>query len=547
MEAIAERNAASPTASLGSWQGLARVPARQLLTLMIGAAAMIAVIVGSWLWIESSDYRVLYSNLSDRDGGAIIASLTQMNVPYKYAEGGGAILVPAAQVHDARLRLASQGLPKGGTVGFELVDNQKFGATQFQEQINYQRGLEGELAKSIQSLSVVQGARVHLAIPKPSVFLREQQGPSASVLLTLYPGKTLDRAQVSGILHLIASSVPELALANVSVLDQNGTLLSKNGDAADTYGLDATQLSYVHQIEQDTIRRIQDILEPMLGPGNARVQVTADVDFSRVESMAEMFKPNQNAAEAAIRNQQLNESATSSSGGAQGVPGALSNQPPGNGVANIDGKGASAGAGAPQSASPTNTRKDQNTSYELDKTIQHTRKPVGGIKRISAAVVLNFRTKVDDKGKSTSTALTPQEIEQINALVKEAMGFTATRGDSLNIANTAFTAPERETIPETPWWKQPQTISMAKEIGRYVLFAALLGYFIFGLLRPGLKRVFKAASAPELQSIPGPAGSPALALVGEQRTDQLQSARKLARDDPKIVANVVKSWVSKDG
>jgi flagellar M-ring protein FliF len=531
----------------GAWQGLARIPARQLLALMIGAAAMIAVVIGSWMWIESSDYRVLYSNLSDRDGGAIIASLTQMNVPYRFAEGGGAILVPAGQVHDTRLRLASQGLPKGGTAGFELVDNQKFGATQFQEQINYQRGLEGELAKSIQSLSVVQGARVHLAIPKPSVFLREQQGASASVLLTLYPGKTLDRAQVNGILHLVASSVPDLALANVSVLDQTGALLSKNGDAADTGGLDATQLSYVHQIEQSTIRRIQDILEPILGPGNARVQVTADVDFSRIESMAETFKPNQDAAVAAIRNQQLNQSMTTSVAGAQGVPGALSNQPPGNGVAPLDGKIAAVGAAAQAAGVPMSTRKDQTTSYEVDKTIQHTRNPVGAIKRVSAAVVLNFRSKVDDKGQATATALGPQELEQINALVKEAMGFNATRGDSLNIVNTAFNAPEREVIPETPWWKQSGNIATAKEIGRYVLLAALLGYFVFGVLRPGLHRALAARPAPELQGLSGPGGSPALALVAEQRSDQMQLARKLAREDPKVVANVVKSWVNNDG
>jgi len=546
MEALAEKSAGSPPMLPGPWQGLARVPARQLLALMVGAAAMIAVVVGSWLWIESSDYRVLYSNLSDRDGGAVIASLGQMNVPYKFAEGGAAILVPAGQVHDTRLRLASQGLPKGGSAGFELVDNQKFGATQFQEQINYQRGLEGELAKSIQSLSVVQGARVHLAIPKPSVFLREQQGPSASVLLTLYPGKALDRAQVNGILHLVASSVPELALANVSVLDQSGALLSKNGDAADTGGLDATQLSYVHQIEQDTIRRIQDILEPILGAGNARVQVTADVDFSRIESMAETFKPNQEAAAASIRNKQQNESTTTSGGGAQGVPGALSNQPPGGGSAPIDGRAAAGGAPA-QAGAPISTRRDQTTSYEVDKTIQHTRNPVGGIKRMTAAVVLNFRNKVDDKGVPTATALAPQEIEQINALVKEAMGFSATRGDSLNIVNTAFNTPEREVIPETPWWKQPEYIATAKEIGRYLLLATLLAYFIFGVLRPGLRRALKAVVLPELQGLAGPAGSPALALIAEQRGDQLQLARKLAREDPKVVANVVKSWVSKDG
>src|SRR5690242_15428884 len=256
-----------PAGLFAQVQQVSRIPLRQMFVLMVGFAAAIAVGVGVWLWSATPDYRVLYSNLSDRDGGAVVAALSQLNVPYKIADGGGAILVPAAQVHDIRLRLASQGLPRGGNVGFELVDNQKFGATQFQEQINYQRGLEGELARTIQTLSAVASARVHLAIPKPSVFLREQQQPTASVVVTLHPGRELDRGQVNGIVHLIASSVPELSVDNVSVLDQNGTLLSRRRDASDA-GLDASQLSYVKQLEQQTIQRIGDILEPMLGRNN---------------------------------------------------------------------------------------------------------------------------------------------------------------------------------------------------------------------------------------------------------------------------------------
>jgi flagellar M-ring protein FliF len=544
VEAIVEQRTAATASPFGALQGLGRVPARQVLALMLGAAAIIAVIFGSWLWVESSDYRVLYSNLSDRDGGAIIASLTQMNVPYKFAEGGGAILVPSAQVHDTRLRLASQGLPKGGTVGFELVDNQKFGTTQFQEQINYQRGLEGELAKSIQSLSAVQGARVHLAIPKQTVFLREQQGPSASVLLTLYPGKTLDRSQVSGIMHLVASSVPELTLTNVSIVDQTGALLSKNGDAADTGGLDATQLSYIRQIEQTTNQRIVDILEPILGPNNARVQVTADVDFSRVESMAETFKPNQPPEKAAIRLQQTNQSMTTTAAGAQGVPGALTNQPPVGGTAPLDGKAVTSVTAA--TGAPTSTRKDESTSYEVDKTIQHTRSPVGSVKRLTAAVVVNYRKKTDEQGKVSNVALSTQEIEQINALVKEAMGFSQTRGDSLNVLNTAFNAPDQETLPDAPWWKQRDNISMGKEVGKYILLAVVIGYLFFGVLRPGIKRAFKAAEVPEIQSLAGPQGE-ADQAAAPTRGDPLLLARKMAREDPKVVAGVVKSWVSNDG
>lgn len=530
---------APPAGVMRRVEGVTQMPARQIVVLLVGIAAAIAVGVGTWLWSSSPDYRVLYSSLSDRDGGAVVSALSQMNVPYKIAEGGGAILVPAGQVHDTRLRLASQGLPKGGIVGFELVDNQKFGATQFQEQINYQRGLEGELARSIQTLSAVAAARVHLAIPKQSVFVREQQQPTASVLVTLHPGRELDRAQVNGIAHLVASSVPELALDNVSVIDQNGALLSKRRDGSDN-GLDPTQLSYVKQLENATIQRIADILEPILGRGNARVQVTADVDFSRIEAVAETFRPNQDPKAAALRAQQSTQSTTSGAAAApaQGVPGALSNQPPAGGTLVTDaGKNAAANGATP--APPVSTRKDENVTYEVDKTIQHTRGPVGGLRRMTAAVVLNYRKQVDANGKATQAPLSAQEIEQITALVREAMGFNKDRGDSLNILNTAFNEPVKEAIPEVPLWKRPETMHLAMDAGRYLVFAIVIGYLFFGVLRPiwrqaGTIPAPVASSEQALAALPPPA-NPEIAL---------ERARQLARENPRAVASVVKGWVS---
>jgi flagellar M-ring protein FliF len=529
--------------SLGVLDTVGRMPARQLFALMVTAAATIAMAVGAWLWAHEPDYRVLYSNVADRDGGAIIAALGQLNIPYKFTDGGGAILVPAPLVHDTRLRLASQGLPKGGTVGFELMENQKLGATQFQEQVNYQRGLEGELAKSIQSLSAVQAARVHLAIPRQSAFLRDQQGPSASVLVSLHAGKSLDRAQVNGIRHLVASSVPDLTVASVSVIDQNGALSSGPNEPGNER-LDPTQLAYVRQIEQATISRIESILEPMVGPNNARVQVSADVDFLRVESVAETFEPNREPKAATLRSQQtMQSSTTTAAGGPQGVPGALSNQPPAAGTASLDGKAAT--QAATTAGAPTSSRKDDTTSYEVDKTIKHTRNPVGSIKRLTAAVVVNFRKQADDKdkGKSTMVARPAEQLEQINTLVREAMGFNKDRGDSLNVVNVAFSEAEREPVAEIPLWKQPETISLAKEIGKYVAFAALLAYLFFGVLKPLLRRAFevRALSAPDVAALP----QVALA-AGSPGGDSLVRAQKLAREDPKIVANVVKSWVTSE-
>jgi flagellar M-ring protein FliF len=265
------------TTSSALSHSFAKIGPHQLLSILVFVSAFIAIIAVMFMWSTTGDYRVLYSNLSDRDGGAIIETLQQQNIPYKFAEGGGALLVPGDKVHEVRLRLASQGLPKGGTAGFELMENQKFGTSQFLEQVNYQRSLEGELSRSVQSLGAVQSARVHLAIPKTTVFVKEQQKPSASVVLTLHPGRTLDAGQVNAIVHLISSSIPNLPATAVTVVDQQGTLLSSVRSAAET--MDATQLKYVRQLEQDYIKRIEDIIAPIIGAQNVRAQVTADIDF----------------------------------------------------------------------------------------------------------------------------------------------------------------------------------------------------------------------------------------------------------------------------
>ncbi|MEQ1675026.1 MAG: flagellar basal-body MS-ring/collar protein FliF, partial [Candidatus Nitrotoga sp.] len=339
---------------------------QQIVGLLGGLVAIFAIIAGAWSWGQTPDYRLLYSNLSDRDGGAIIESLQQMNIPYKFAEGGGALLVASNQVHEARLKLASQGLPKGGNVGFELMENQKFGVTQFAEQVNYQRALEGELARSVQSIGAVAAARVHLAIPKSSVFVKEQQKPSASVVLSLQGGRMLDSAQVSAIVHLISSSVPELSAKNVTVVDQNGTLLSANHDGANGDGLDANQLKYVQQIEQNYIKRIESLLTPLLGANNIRAQVTANIDFSRIEQTAETFKPNQNPSESAIRSQQSSAAMNDTGSGAKGIPGALSNQPPAPASAPIfAGAGAQGSTTPADNASASNSQKESTVNYEV--------------------------------------------------------------------------------------------------------------------------------------------------------------------------------------
>jgi flagellar M-ring protein FliF len=553
-------------------QGFAELPARSKLGLMLATAALVALVTGSWMWSQVPEYRILFSNISDRDGGAIVAALGQMNVPYKYTEGGGAIMVPAAQVHDARLKLASQGLPKGGSIGFEVMENQKFGTTQFQEQVNFQRALEGELARTIQTLAAVQAARVHLAIPKSSVFLRDSQKPSASVMLNLHVGRTLDKAQISGIVHLIASSVPELSPQAVSVIDQQGSLLSGSTGTKGAGTLDANQLSYIAQIEANYSKRIQDLLEPIVGRANVRAQVSAELDFSESDTLAESYKPNQNQADAAIRSQQLSEEPRPGAAGGQGVPGALSNQPAPAPTAPLVG-GAKPGGAAGQTDAQGNARRDSTINYEVDKTVRHTRNPTGNVKRLSAAVVVNYRKVAeapapkaeeaakDDAAKADATKadaakapvvkakpvpLSPEEMQSLTTLVKDTIGFSQARGDSVNVVNVAFTADDAVEGPvELPLWQQPEVIALAKEFGRNALIGGVALFLILGVLRPLLRQL---ATPPPIPEIPMQDQQLLEQEAEVNRYDEdLQAARTLARQDPRMVANVVKEWVGTNG
>jgi flagellar M-ring protein FliF len=531
-----------------------------------GVAAVLATVVAIWMWSTSPDYRVLYANYSDKDGGAITASLDQMGVKYKFSEGGSAILVPAEQVPDLRLKLASQGLPKGGNVGFELMENQKLGVSQFLEQVNYQRSLEGELARSIQSLGSVAGARVHLALPKPSVFVRDQQKPTASVLLNLQSGRALDPGQVSAIVHLVASSIPELTTGNVTVVDQNGNLLSEQ-PKANALGkqLDATQLKYVEQVQQNIIKQVESLITPIVGKGNVRAEATADIDFAQVDTAAEMYKPNSPPEPQAIRSQQTSEQLGATTGPANGIPGALSNQPPGVATAPLEG-------GAPGAAPQTTTgpaSKNATTNYELDKTIRYEQRPMGGIKRLTVGVVVNYRRTVDPAtGKVTVKPLPAAEVAQINELVKQAMGYSQARGDTMNVANAPFDGVDRPDENGPDWYKDPANLPLAMEIGKYLLIAAVIAFLYFRILRPLMRPVMhkfdEATAMPEEEkkdedqdAVVDLDGKPALGPDGMPVEDEeaprersyranLAMAKEMAQNDPRIVANVIKAWVGSE-
>ncbi len=546
--------AATLTANPTLMQRAAMLEPGQRMRLVMGLVLFLAIGIIGLVMGRQAEWRVLYANLADKDGGAIIAQLSQMNIPYKHADGGGAILVPADRVHDARLRLASQGLPKGSVAGFETMESNRFGMTQFQERLTFQRGLEGELTRSIQALSSVQSARVHLALPNQNGFFREQQKPSASVLVSLYPARSLDRAQLSGIIHLVASSVPELSPSAVSVLDDTGKLLSTPPDSAGGLGgADAQQLQYVQQMEQMYSRRILEILEPVVGRQNVKAQVSAEVDFSQTESTSESHKPNQAPEASAIRSQQTIES-TNGAGNAPaatGIPGATSNQPPAAASAPIN------GASQPLTAaggSANGSKRESIVNYEVDKTVRVVRGGTGVVRRLSAAVVVNNQVSTDDKGKVTSTPLTEQQIDRMTALVRETIGFNKDRGDSVNLMNAPF-AMEKTTLTELPLWKQPQIqdllSSFAWPLGT-LLFAALV---LIGLVRPAIKAIGQPqslvassqvdaviADEPERPRLMAPVSGELAPMTTEQQ--RLEDARKLTRDNPAAVANIVKTWMS---
>lgn len=552
-----------------------RLSEQQKMIFMVAVAAIVAVLVGAILWGKQPDWKVLFSNINEKDGGAIVAILEQQNVPHKFNESGS-LLVPGERVHEIRLKLATQGLPRGGMVGFELMENQKFGTSQFAEQVNYQRGLEGELSRTIQSIGAVQSARIHLAIPKPSVFVRDEQKPTASVLLSLYPGRALDASQIAGITHLVSASVPQLPAANVTVIDQNGSLLSQLKSKLTEAGLDPAQIKYVREVEDSVIKRIDEILKPVLGGENYKVQVAADVDFSQTEQTAEIYRPNNSPESTSIRSQQNSEAANvnQSSGG---IPGALSNQPPVPATAPLtqppvggsagqskagenQGKLEAAGISAPLNAAgqPVSTTKNATINYEIDKTIRHTRQAMGNIRRLSAAVVINYRREAGKDGKMLTKAIPEAEMKQLNELVREAMGFSKERGDTLSIANSPFTMTEKSEA-ELPLWKDPDNLAYAREILKYLVLLGIIAFLYLKILQPLLKAMFPSAqdAKDEPSTVEGVAGAIGhVAIAGEEgeesvQIDQyaikIQKARDMAQNDPKVVANILKEWISANG
>jgi flagellar M-ring protein FliF len=512
------------------------------LLLLVGLAAAVAIGVGIALWSQAPSYSLLFGNLGDADASQLTQALDQAGIPYKVEHG--AVLVPAERVTEARMGLAAKGLPASG--GFSLMEkDQGFGVSQFMENARYQHALETELARTIASLRAVQGARVHLAVPQQSAFVRDRRPVSASVFLQLHAGARPDRGQVDAIINLVASSIPELKAEHVTVVDSQGRLLSSPQEDGESAAREQ-QLEIARRLEEDYSQRIVSLLTPLLGPDRVRAQVVAQIEMSTTEEAREQYRPESQV----VRSEQTSEDLSRSGVGPQGVPGALTNQPPEGGVALPPGAQNQAAATSEAAAMPGNASRQAMRNYEIDRTVAYTRQPAGRLQRLSAAVVIdNLRATAAD-GTVTEAALTEEQLGRITTLVRDAVGFDETRGDRVSVINQSFLQQAVE-VPEIvipPIWDNPLVRDLARLLAGLVIIVLLLLLVVRPLMR-GLAAPMKAAFAQPAylpspgDAPPGPVSRQAGAIAYEQ---QIAQARGLVAKDPARVAQVVKDWVEKD-
>ena len=523
------------------------VPGLKQVGLLAGVAAAIAAAIWLVLWSQGQNYTVLYGQLSERESGQVMDALTAAGIEYKL-NPSGAVSVPETKVQEARIRLASQGLPQSDSMGIEMIQKDSpLGTSSMMETARYQSVLETELARTIIKVQGVQSARVHLALPKPSVFLRDARKATASVMLQLYPGRRLEPGQVAAIVHLVASSVPELAASDVTLVDQAGTLLNSPDENAEQ-AASTRQLEYTRKLEESYQRRIIELLEPMIGAGRVRATVTADVDFTVTEETHENYDPQKTA----VRSEQTSKEERKGGDGAEGIPGALSNQPPGTSGAPVG-----PGAATPQSAQaaassgPTSNSERATRNFEVDRTLSYVKQPVGNLKRLSVGVVLDNWQKVGADGKVTTTPMSDTDIKRFTELVRESIGLKDDRGDKLDVLNQAFkTNAPLAPVDAPPLWERPWVLQLAKQI----VGAALVLLVAFLVLRPLMKSLTKSSKV-TVTGEPDLAGDrvslsskaePAIKLTPSFE-QQIAAARTLVGQDPKRAAQVVKDWVAADG
>lgn len=520
------------------------------ITSLLALAGVITLGIGLIMWASKPDYVPIFDRLSNQDTQKIAESLRASGIPYQIENGSGLVLAPADQLQKARMQLASEGFSSRDGVGVEMLQQeQSLGTSRFIETARYHHALETELSRTISNMRNVDSARLHLALPKQSVFIRDRAKPSASVMIKLMPGRTLEGGQVTSIVQMIASSIPHLEASQVTVVDQWGKLLSSGGDDS---GMDVAskQFDYARKLENVYAKRIEELLAPILGLGAIRAKVSAEVDFTLQEKTQEQFDP----GEGKIRSEQTEEQSSSGSLAAIGIPGALSNQPPEAGTTDKN-----KNTKTDKAEKPTNVSTQAIRNFELDKTITHSRSSTGNLRKLSVAVLVDNKASINEAGEEIRTALTEEEITTITNMVKGAIGFNQQRGDSVTVFNQAFQPVEQIVAIDGPaFYEQPWVWSMAKQV--LVGFAILI--LVIFLARPAMKN-FKPQNTDKKnkkeasENSDGLAddkvslsydssGAPQLMAPPQAYGDVLNVARGLAHEDPKRVAKVIKTWVEEN-
>ena len=547
--------------------------------LLVGIAAAVAAGVTIVLWSRGPSYSLLYNNMSPEDQASVAQALDAAQIPYRVQPGSNAIEVSAERVGDARMKLAGQGLPESGG-GFAAMDKDPgFGVSQFVENARYQHALEAELARTIANLRPVEGARVHLAVPRQSAFVRDHKGASASVFVQLKQGRRLEQEQVQAIVNLVASSIPDMEASQVTVVDQQGRLLS-SPDGHDEFSLREKQFDLVHRLEDDYVQRIEALLTPLVGPGRVRAQVVAQMDMATTEEAREQYRPDSQI----VRSEQSSEQTSRDASGSQGVPGSLTNQPPPGGVAlpapsaapkataadaSKNAPGAAAGTGA-AGAKPaagatepvagtgvvaggadTSSSKQSTRNYEIDRTVAYTRQPAGKLHRLTVAVLIDNLHSLGKDGKPVDVPLSQPQLDHVIQLVKDAVGFDESRGDAVNVVNQSFT-PEASPaaadgdIEKIPLWEKPLFHDLAKLVAGAIVLLVL----VLSVLRPLVRNLMGPARA-AIAHAPVAAEPPQASLERDKAKSvthdmQVAQARSMVSQDPKRVAQVVRGWVNKD-
>lgn len=518
------------------------IPGLRQLAMLVALAAAVAVGVGAYFWAQKPEYLPLYSGLADKDAANVVDALRAAGVDFRIDAASGAISVVEPALHEARMKLAAQGLPEQSRLGLEFIQkDQGFGVSQFVENARYQHALENELARTIGQLKPVRDARVHLAVPKPSAFARGRDAASASVLVELQPGRQLESEQVAAVVHLVASSIPDLAPERVSVIDQTGRLLTEADPNSDN-AVAAAQFAQQRRLEAAYVQRVQELLEPLVGRGRISAQVAVDMDFTVVEEAKESFTPDP----AKVRSEQVAEATGAANAPPQGVPGATSNTPPGTGAT----PASSIAAGAVAA----NSTKSATRNFELDRSVSHTRQPPGRVRRVNVAVIVDTVPTVEagaegKPGKTVEQALTADQLKQVEALVRQAVGFDEKRGDGVSVVNASFARVADVGADEaTPWWRQP----VLRDVARLGVGAAIVLLLVFTVLRPTLRALVgsprsPAADEPVIVDADVIDSSPALPpATANGWEDRLRLAKAAVGQDPKKVAQVVKNWVAND-